>query len=90
MTIYVSSNKANLNEINVSPPDFHILQNFGNNWTTAHIQKLADIPEIPVAQLYKHMIGWSVPFYGLPKIHKADSSVKTYSVKQRISYIKSG
>ena len=43
------------------PPDFHIWKHFGSNWTTAHIQKLVDVPEIPIIQFYKHMIGHSEP-----------------------------
>ena len=34
---------------------------FDSNWTTAHMQKLADVPKVPVAQLYKHMIGQNEP-----------------------------
>ena len=59
MTIHVSLNKANLDAIKISTPDLHIWQHFGNNWTTAHIQELADIPEIPVTHLYKYIIGHS-------------------------------
>ena len=51
MTIHVSLNKANLNAINLTTPNFHIWQHFGSNWTTAYIQKLVDIPEIPIMQL---------------------------------------
>ena len=61
MTIHVSQNKLNLNAINVLTPDFCIWQHFGSNWPTAHIQKLAHIPEIPISHLYKHLIGQSEP-----------------------------
>ena len=47
--------------VNISISDFHIWQHFSSNWITAHRQKLADVPEIPVAELYKHMIGQSEP-----------------------------
>ena len=52
MTIYVCLDKANLNAINISTPDFCIWQHFCSNWTTTHLQKLADVPEIPVVHLY--------------------------------------
>ena len=37
VAMHVSLDKANLNTINVSTPDFHICQHFNNNWTTAHM-----------------------------------------------------
>ena len=33
-----------------------IWQNFNSNLTTSHLQKLANVTEVPFAQLYKHMI----------------------------------
>ena len=45
----------------ISTLDFCIWQHFGSNWTTAHIQKLVDVPEAPITQLYNHMIGHSEP-----------------------------
>ena len=59
--MHISIDKANLNTINVSTPDFHIWQHFGSNWTTAHMQKLVDIPEVAFTQFYKHIIGQSEP-----------------------------
>ena len=61
MGINVSPSKMNLNAVNVSTLDFDIWQHFSSNWTTTHKQKLADVLKIPVAQLYKHMIGQSEP-----------------------------
>ena len=55
MTVYVSLDKANLNVINISALDFNIWQCFSSNWTAIHLGKLVELPEIPVAQLYKHM-----------------------------------
>ena len=43
MTIYVSLGRANLNSFNIYDPDFHIWQHIGSNWSTTHIQKLADM-----------------------------------------------
>ena len=61
MTIHASLNQANLNAFNFSTPGFHIWQHFGSNWTIAYVQKLADVPEIQITQIYKHMIGQSEP-----------------------------
>ena len=61
LTVHVSLNKANLNTIDISTPDFCIWQHFSSNWTAIHLEKLVDIPEIPVAQLYKHMIDHDGP-----------------------------
>ena len=61
MTVHVSLDKANLKAINISTPDFHIWQHFSSNWTAIHLWKLVDVPEIPVAQLYKHMIDQDQP-----------------------------
>ena len=61
ITIHVSLHKANLNAINVSAPDFHIWQHFSSNWTTTHLQRLTDIPAIPVTWLYKHMVDQGEP-----------------------------
>ena len=41
----------------MSTPDVYIWQHFDRNWITAHMQKLADISEVSIAQLYKHMTG---------------------------------
>ena len=61
MTIHVSLEKANLNSLNVSTPDFCIWQHIGSNWSISHIQKLANVPEIPVTKLYRHLICQSKP-----------------------------
>ena len=63
MTIHASLNKVNLNAVIIFTLDFHIWQkNINSIWTMAHIQKLVDVPEIPVTWLYKHMIGHSEHF----------------------------
>ena len=59
VAMHVSLDKANLNII--STPDFYIWQHFDSNWATAHMQKLADIHEVSIPHLYKHMIGQSEP-----------------------------
>ena len=59
VTMHVSLYKATFNTINVSTQHFQIWQHFHSNQTTAYIQRLADVLEIPMAHLYKHMIGQS-------------------------------
>ena len=61
MTIYVFLERENLNSFNISAPDFHIWQYIGSNWSTGYIQKVANVLEIPVIQLYSHLISQSKP-----------------------------
>ena len=56
--MHISLDRTNLN---ISTPDFHIEQHFDHNWTTAHTQNLANVPKVPMTQLYKHMIGQKEP-----------------------------
>ena len=51
----VSLDTANINAINISTQAFRILQNFNSNWTTPYLQKLTNVPEVPVAQLYTNV-----------------------------------
>ena len=55
----VSLDTANINAINISTLDFRIWQQFCSNWTPPHLQKLTNVPEVPVAQLYRDMISTS-------------------------------
>ena len=59
--INVSLDTANINVFNISTLDFRIWQYFSSNWTPSHLQKLANVPEVPVAQLYRDMINNSEP-----------------------------
>ena len=61
VTMHVCLVKADLNTVNISTLDFHIWQHFDSNWTTADMQRLVDVPDVPITQLYKHMIGQSEP-----------------------------
>ena len=61
VTMHISLDKANINTINISTPDFHISQHSDSNWTTAYMHKLVDMPKVPVTQVYKPMIGQSEP-----------------------------
>ena len=65
MAVHVSLDEVNLNAVNVSAPDFDIWQHIVSDWATIQLQKLVDIPEIPVAQQCKHTIaqdGPTLPF----------------------------
>ena len=55
----VSLDTTNINAINISTLDFRIWQHFNSNWTPPHLQKLANLPEVPFKQIYKHLINTS-------------------------------
>ena len=57
----VSLDTANINVINILILDFRIWQHFSSNWTPPHLQKLANVLEVPVTQLYRGMINNSEP-----------------------------
>ena len=57
----VSLDIANINAFNISTLDFMKWQHFSINWTPPHLQKLANVPEVPVTQLYRDMINTSEP-----------------------------
>ena len=63
MVMNVSLDIANINAINISMPDFRIWQHFNINRTTPQLQKLTNVPELPVTRLYKHMINTSEPVH---------------------------
>ena len=56
MVMNVSLDTVNINAVNISTLDFRIWQHFSRNWTPSHLQKLANIPEVPVTQPYRSMI----------------------------------
>ena len=56
MMINLSMSTANLNTMNISSPDFQVWQHLEDHWNKTQIHKLANIPKVPVAHLYKHMI----------------------------------
>ena len=65
MTINISLDTANLNKINISSPEFWVWQHLEDHWNKTQLHKLVDIPTVPIAQLYKHMIdnnGPTLPF----------------------------
>ena len=61
MTKHACHSRVNLNSFNISAPDCHIRQHIGSNWSSTHMQKLANVLEIPVIQLYRHLICQSKP-----------------------------
>ena len=56
MMINVSLNTANLNRMNISSPKFKVWQHLEDHWNKTQLHKLANIPTVPIAYLYKHMI----------------------------------
>ena len=61
MVMNVSLDTANINAISISTLDFRIWQHFSRNWTSSHLQQLANIPEVLLTQLFKGMINNSEP-----------------------------
>ena len=59
----VSLDTANIYAINISTLDFRIWQHFSSNWNPPHLQKLVNVPEAPVAQLYRDVINTSEPIH---------------------------
>ena len=56
MMINISLSTANLNAVNTSSPEFQVWQHLEEHWNKTQLHKLADVPTVPVAHLYKHMI----------------------------------
>ena len=52
----ISLNTANLNMRNILSPEFWVWQHLEDHWNKTQLHKLVEIPAVPVAQLYKHMI----------------------------------
>ena len=61
MIIHVLLERVNLNSLNISAPDTYVCQHIGSNWSTTHLQKLANVLEIPITQLYRYLICQSKP-----------------------------
>ena len=59
----VSPDTANIYAINISTLDIRIWKHFKSNWTSTHLQKLANVPEVQVTQLYEHMTNPSEPVH---------------------------
>ena len=52
MVMNVSLDIVNIDAIDISNLNFRIWQQFSRNWTPPHLQKVANIPKVPVTQLY--------------------------------------
>ena len=88
MVMNVSLDTANNNAINISTLDFRIWQNFSRSWTQPHLQKLTNVPEVPVTQLYRNMINASEPIYSFTiKDDDEDSSLIWTILKHPGTYI---
>ena len=72
MMINISLNTANLNTMNISSPELRLWQHLEDHLNKTQLHKLADIPTVPVAHLYKHMIDHNGPI--LP-FNLADESI---------------
>ena len=47
--------------MNISSPEFLVWQHLEDHWNKTQLHKMADIPTVPVAHLYKHMRDNNVP-----------------------------
>ena len=59
LNVYLDA--ANINAFNILTLYFRLWQYFCSNWTPPHLQKLANVPEVPVTQLYRDRINTSEP-----------------------------
>ena len=88
MVMNVSLDTANINTINISTLDIRIWQHFSRNWTQPHLQKLTNVLEVPVTQLYRDMINTSEPNHLFTiKDDDGDSSLIWTILKHPTAYI---
>ena len=88
MVMNVSLNTANINTINISTLGFRIWQHFSRNWTQPNLQKLTNVPGVPVAQLYRDIINVSEPIHSFTiKDDDEDSSLIWTILKHPGAYI---
>ena len=81
-----SLDTSNINAINISTLDFRIWQYFDGNWTLPNIQKLASVPEVPIAQLYQCMID-TTPIHTFNKDDEENPSLIWTILKHPGTYI---
>ena len=86
MVMNVSLDTADINAIKISTLDFIIWQHFSRNWTPLHLQKLATIPEVPVAQVYRGMTN-SEPIHSFAIKDNEDPSLIWTILKYPGTYI---
>ena len=61
LTINLLLNRANLNIINISSPEFRIWQHLEDHWNRTHLHHLVNILSIPIDQLYKQKVNSNGP-----------------------------
>ena len=80
VTINIPLNTANLNVVNISPPEFRIWQHLEGHWNKTLLHHLINIPSVPIDKLYKQMItsnGPVNPFLSTDESRGETSSVWT-------------
>ena len=78
VSINISLNTANLNVINISTLEFRIWQHLELHWNRTSLQHLANIPSVPLNELYKQMIASNGPMN--PFLSTDESTGETGSV----------
>ena len=56
VSINISLNTANLNVVNKSTPEFRICKHLEDHWDRTSLQHLANIPLVPLDNIYKQVI----------------------------------
>ena len=88
MVMNASLGTATINAINISTLAFRICQNFSRNWTQLQLQKLTNVPEVPITQLCRDMINASEPMHSFTiKDDDEDSSLIWTILKHPGTYI---
>ena len=82
--INILLNTANLNTMTILSPEFWVWQHLQDHWNKTQLHKLNDIPTVPVAHLYKHMIDNSGPIH--PFILADESMDDTTSIQALFSH----
>ena len=78
VSINILLNTANLNVVNISALEFRIWQHLEVHWNRTSLQHLANIPSVPLDELYKQMIISNRPMN--PFLSTDESTGETVSV----------
>ena len=84
LAVNISLDMANLNMVNMSSLDFHIWQHLVKHQNETQLHHLANIPSVPVNQLYKHMVNGIHPL--TPFTSPEESTGDTVSIWTLFSY----
>ena len=87
MVMNVSLDTANINGLSILTLDFRIWQHFSRNSNQPHLQKWANIPKVPVTQLYRDMINNSEPIHSFTIKDDEDPSLIWTILKHPGTYI---